>query len=155
MPAPRRLPREREPRDQRAVLTVRPAVLRLRAYAVQVRFLLLVWSVHVKHIRNWNDLSKYGIIPLTGEADRTGQRMLCDSMTAGRSIICDMLGLHGSEQDFGDSSLELQPFGGAKYSMMLPLTLFADLAAWCLLDAQQVRRSVLRRPTERWQHARR
>ena len=81
----------------------------------------------MKSIRNWNGLAQYGIIPLTGEADRTGQRMLCDITMPGKKIVEDLLGL---------TAAVLNPSyngRGAAGSMMLPYNLFNDLAAWCLL----------------------
>ena len=84
----------------------------------------------MKNIRNWNDLAKYGIMPLTGEADRTGQRILCDLNPEGKHIVCDLLGL---SEEIPLRSCYNRGVG----SMMLPYNLFNDLATWCLLVADK------------------
>jgi hypothetical protein len=81
----------------------------------------------VKNIRDWNGLVEFGIIPLTGEADRTGQRMLCDLNDAGKEVLEDLLGASLKLASNYNSSY------GAKHSIMLPYSLFNDLAAWCLI----------------------
>jgi hypothetical protein len=64
----------------------------------------------VKSINNWDDLREFGINALTGEADRTGQRILCDLNKEGRRIVYDLLGIplyvkaesNGAERLSGD-----------------------------------------------------
>jgi hypothetical protein len=85
----------------------------------------------LKHIRDWNGLAKYGIIPLTGEADRTGQRMLCDLTGPGETLVCELLGLKGVKLNDSYNGR------GAIGSMMLPYSLFSDLAVWCLLTVDK------------------
>ena len=41
----------------------------------------------MKSIRCWEDLSRYGIMPLTGEACGLSYRILCDVTAAGKRII--------------------------------------------------------------------
>ena len=41
----------------------------------------------MKSIRCWDDLSRYGIVPLTGEACGLSYRILCDVTAAGKKII--------------------------------------------------------------------
>jgi glycyl-tRNA synthetase beta chain len=41
----------------------------------------------MKSIRSWEDLSVYGIVPLTGEACGLSYRILCDVTAAGKKII--------------------------------------------------------------------
>jgi hypothetical protein len=41
----------------------------------------------MKSIRCWDDLSRYGILPLTGEACGLSYRLLCDVTAAGKRII--------------------------------------------------------------------
>ena len=45
------------------------------------------------HIRRLGDLEKYGIRPLTGEADALGFRILCDLTQHGATIFCETFGL--------------------------------------------------------------
>lgn len=44
-------------------------------------------------INNLNELEKYGINLLTGEADRLSMRILCDLNSQGHTLVCDFLGL--------------------------------------------------------------
>ena len=41
----------------------------------------------MKSIRNWEDLTAYGILPLTGEACGLSYRILCDVTARGKKII--------------------------------------------------------------------
>jgi hypothetical protein len=84
--------------------------------------------MRVKTIKDWNGLEEFGIRPLTGEADRTGQRMLCDVTEDGLKIVVNLLGLPGTGLLY-----ESYNGRGAVGSMMLPYGLFKDLANWCLL----------------------
>jgi hypothetical protein len=47
----------------------------------------------MKTIRCWDDLSRYGIMPLTGEACGLSYRMLCDITAGGKMILEKALGL--------------------------------------------------------------
>lgn len=80
----------------------------------------------MKSIRDWNGLAEFGINALTGEADRTGQRILCDLTQPGKEVVCDLLGLPGNIQ-------LTSCWNSGVGSMMLPYNLFKDLAAWCLV----------------------
>ena len=84
----------------------------------------------MKNIRDWNGLAHYGINPLTGEADRTGQRMLCDLTMPGKKIVCDLFGL---PEEITMHSCYNRGVG----SMMLPYNSFNDLAVWCLLVGEK------------------
>jgi hypothetical protein len=63
----------------------------------------------MKSIRCWEDLSRFGIVPLTGEACGLSYRILCDVTAAGKKVIekaldVAQLGLrenwnHGSPDD--------------------------------------------------------
>ena len=81
----------------------------------------------MKSINNWDDLREFGINALTGEADRTGQRILCDLNDEGRRIVYDLLGIPLYVK--GESNWNR----GSDSSMMLPYSLFKELAVWCLL----------------------
>lgn len=76
---------------------------------------------------DWKQLEEFGIRALTGEADRTGTRILCDLTDYGKDIVCDLLGIpeHAQCNDNWNS--------GANHSVMLPYRLFADLCVWCLI----------------------
>lgn len=47
----------------------------------------------MKTIRGLNDLEQFGIIPLTGEADGLGFRILCDVTAAGAAVFHEAFGL--------------------------------------------------------------
>ena len=47
----------------------------------------------MKTIRCWDDLSQFGIVPLTGEACGLSYRILCDVTARGRKILQKALGL--------------------------------------------------------------
>jgi hypothetical protein len=96
-------------------------------------------------IRNWNDLEKFGIVPLTGEACGLSMRLLCDITARGKRILQTLFGL----QDLA-VTLTLRPAwngsvirltGGeapeekATHSVMLPADLLRTLAVFCLVDA--------------------
>ena len=78
-------------------------------------------------IRTWRDLEPYGIISLTGEACKLGIRMLCDLTNDGVNIIGRVFGLRG-----GDCLAENWNSTGVK-SILLPYSIFNDLAACCLI----------------------
>lgn len=41
----------------------------------------------MKTIHSWDDLSKYGIVPLTGEACGLMYRILCDVTARGKRLV--------------------------------------------------------------------
>ena len=74
----------------------------------------------------WNDLRRYGISPLTGEACTFGLRVLTDLTERGRRIVLDMLG--------AECTLRPNWNSGSEFSMMIPRSLFKDLYVWCLVS---------------------
>lgn len=46
----------------------------------------------MKTLHSLSDLTQYGVAVLTGEADRLGQRMLCDLSERGRDLVARFLG---------------------------------------------------------------
>ena len=74
----------------------------------------------------WNDLRRYGINPLTGEACPFGLRILTDLTERGRRIVLDMLGT--------DTTLARNWNSGSEFSIMLPRSLFQDVYIWCLIS---------------------
>ncbi len=89
----------------------------------------------MKSIRSWEDLSAYGIVPLTGEACGLSYRILCDLTARGKKILekalsVAQLGLHenwnhGSADDPHVGSIMLAPD-------LLPfIGVFALLEAGC------------------------
>ena len=89
----------------------------------------------MKTINCWDDLCRYGIIPLTGEACGLSYRLLCDVTAAGKRVIEKALGVaqlglhenwnHGSADDPHVGSIMLAPD-------LLPfLGVFALLEAGC------------------------
>jgi len=82
----------------------------------------------MKSITKWGDLEEFGINALTGEADRTGTRILCDLTDTGKSLVFELLGIPLSV-----TGLAANYNSRSKYSMMLPYNLFKDLAVFALL----------------------
>ncbi len=96
----------------------------------------------MKTIRSLNDLTPYGIKPLTGEACGLMYRILCDVTESGRKIVAKTLGIpqlslpdawnRGSATDPHIGSIMLAP------EMYLVLAVFALLEAGCI-EVWQVR----------------
>ena len=81
----------------------------------------------MKHIE-FQDLRRYGINTLTGEACPYSMRVLCDLTEQGRHIVLDMLGC-----DLGP--LPRNWNSGSDFSIMIPrCVLHEDLLVWCLLS---------------------
>jgi len=86
----------------------------------------------MRRINSWEDLSQFGIVPLTGEACGLAMRLLCDVTEEGKKLIERFLGgtvevKRGSNWNGGRD--EHSHVG----SVMLPRSIFGDLAAFCLL----------------------
>ncbi len=82
----------------------------------------------MKHIRNLNDLSEYGVTPLTGEACGYGYRILCDLTAHGVQLLQNAL-------EIVDIKLRDNWNSGAIASVMLPPQMFTPLAIFALFDA--------------------
>ena len=82
----------------------------------------------MKTVRNVRDLKEYGINGLTGEACGVGMRLLCDIGPKAERILGELFG----GVQFVKTAWNGQD--GAKKSAMLPHSLFADIAAYCLLS---------------------
>lgn len=89
----------------------------------------------MKSINSWNDLERYGIVPLTGEACGLSFRLLCDVTALGKKVL---------EKCFGIPSLNLpaswnrgsdsDPHVGCimlTHEMLKPLAVFALLESGC------------------------
>jgi hypothetical protein len=77
-----------------------------------------------------DELRRYGINPLTGEACPYGQRVLCDLTPRGKKIVFDLLGIPPT------IPLSENWNSGSSFSMMIPRSLLAhDLPIWCLIDS--------------------
>jgi hypothetical protein len=76
----------------------------------------------------YDDLRRYGINPLTGEACPYGQRVLTDLNDRGKHIVCDLLGIP-TLATFSDNWNS-----GSVASFMLPRSLFELLYVWCLIS---------------------
>jgi hypothetical protein len=83
----------------------------------------------LKSINNWLDLEEHGIKILTGEADRTSRRALCDLTDEGKSIVLSVFGIE-------QATLSPNWNSGSKWSMMLPYELYRDLAIFSLLHGK-------------------
>ena len=90
---------------------------------------------------DWKQLEEFGIRALTGEADRTGMRILCDLTDYGKDIVCDLLGLPVT------ASFPPNWNSGANHSVMLPYRLFTDLCVWCLLVGKRCSQVAVISPT--------
>ena len=89
----------------------------------------------MKPVHSWNDLERYGIIPLTGEACGLSYRLLCDVTAQGKKVL---------EKCFGTPNLKLpeswnrgsekDPHVGCimlTHEMLQPLAVFALLESGC------------------------
>lgn len=89
----------------------------------------------MKSINCWNDLERFGIVPLTGEACGLSYRLLCDVTAQGKKIL---------EKCFGTPNLNLperwnrgseaEPHVGCimlTHEMLQPLAVFALLESGC------------------------
>ena len=83
-----------------------------------------------KRLRDWRDLEQYGIEPLTGESCGIGIRLLCDLSPDGVALMEEFLSV--SLDGTGNNSWNHSGIEGWK-SIMLPRSMFQQLAAFCLL----------------------
>lgn len=89
----------------------------------------------MQSVSSWNDLARYGIVPLTAEACGLMYRLLFDLTERGRHIVGKCLGLpdlnlappwnRGSEQEPHVGSIMLAQ------EIMVPLAIFALLESGC------------------------
>jgi hypothetical protein len=87
----------------------------------------------MKTVANWDALSAYGIIALTGEACSLMYRILCDLTENGKRIVERCLSVqiqsenwnHGSDTEPHKASIMLT------HEMLLPLAVFALLESGC------------------------
>jgi hypothetical protein len=86
----------------------------------------------MKSIRCWDDLSNYGIIPLTGEACGLSYRLLCDVTIRGKKTLEKALGLAdlGLQENWNQGSAENQHIG----SIMLAPELLSFIGVFALLE---------------------
>jgi len=84
-------------------------------------------------IGSWQDLERFGIDALTGEACGYAMRVLCDVTAQGKALIERFLG--GSivikPESQWNGGTRVDPHVG---SVLLPYSIFTDLAAFCLLQ---------------------
>lgn len=81
-------------------------------------------------INGWDDLRRFGITMLTGEACGIGLRLLCDLDEHGIKMVSAYL---GGNVTF----LEGSGWSGGEASVMLPRYSWTDLAVFCLLTEYQ------------------
>ena len=83
----------------------------------------------------WNDLEKFGVVLLTGEACGLGYRLLCDLTESGRRIVQKCLSLaHGFAGEAWNRGSEDDPHVGSimlTTEMRVPLGVFALLESGC------------------------
>ena len=91
------------------------------------------------NIHTWSDLSKFGINPLTGEACKYGQRLLCDLSEDGVALVRDLFGLPAVVSDVRDQfPINWNSMVGDKpaiASIMLPRGMFGDICRFALFRA--------------------
>jgi hypothetical protein len=87
----------------------------------------------MKTINNWQQLSEFGIVILTGEACGLSYRFLCDLTEQGKKIVEKCLGqkFTGCVEQW-NSGPKTNPH---VTSIMLPPEMFGPLAVFCLLES--------------------
>lgn len=87
----------------------------------------------MKAIRCWDDLSKFGIIPLTGEACGLSYRLLCDVTIRGKKTLEKALGVAdlGLQENWNQGSTENPHVG----SIMLAPELLSFIGVFALLES--------------------
>jgi hypothetical protein len=87
----------------------------------------------LKTINTWEDLSRYGVIPLTGEACGLSYRILCDVTATGKKLLEKVLGVHALQMhENWNRGSEDDPHIG---SVMLVPELITVVGVFALLDA--------------------
>lgn len=83
-------------------------------------------------IQGWNDMHRFGIGILTGEACGLGMRLLCDLSEKGKRLLEEFLGGCASftEGSNWNSNVDNEP---AVASALLAYSSWRELAAFCLL----------------------
>lgn len=90
------------------------------------------------NIHTWSDLAKFGVNPLTGEACKYAQRLLCDLSEQGVDLLRDFFGLPYSEDirtQFPENWNSKVGDDPAIASVMLARGLFGELARFALQRA--------------------
>jgi hypothetical protein len=89
----------------------------------------------MRKIDCWDDLTKFGIEILTGEACGLGYRYLCDVTERGRTILAKAFGIPSfTLADPWNRGLETDPAVGSimlTQSMLVPIGIFALLESGC------------------------
>ena len=92
------------------------------------------------HIHTWNDLQRYGINSLTGEACSYSQRLLCDLNEKGVDLVREYFGLMivlNPQAQFARNWNTQVNGAPAIASIMLPRSLFGDLAKFILFHVEK------------------
>lgn len=89
----------------------------------------------MKTIDKWDDLTKFGIEPLTAEACGLGYRILCDVTASGKKILEQCLGLRdlGAQSPWNRGS-DADPHVGSvmlAHVFLVPIGIFALLESGC------------------------
>lgn len=89
----------------------------------------------MKTIDKWDDLTPFGIDPLTAEACGLGYRILCDVTAAGKHIMEKCLGLRdlGAQPPWNRGPDDAPHVGSVMLApqLLIPLGIFALLEAGC------------------------
>lgn len=92
------------------------------------------------HIHTWNDLQRYGINSLTGEACSYSQRLLCDLNEKGVDLVREYFGLMivlNPQVQFARNWNTQVNGSPAIASIMLPRGIFGDLAKFILFHIEK------------------
>lgn len=96
----------------------------------------------MKTIKCWNDLTKFGIVPLTGEACGLNYRLLFDVTEQGRKILAKCFGVPELKlaEAWGRQVVRLEGAGAENpvgsimlsHEMLMPVGVFALLESGCI-----------------------
>jgi hypothetical protein len=89
----------------------------------------------MKHVRCWDDLEKFGIIPLTAESCGLGWRILFDATETGRKALARLFGIPGMKlaEAWNRGTAENPHVGSIMMTpdMLAPVAVFALLESGC------------------------
>lgn len=85
-------------------------------------------------VRDWRPMKDFGVDVLTGEACGLGMRLLCDLTAAGADLIREFFSLSGTNFPFARNWNHGTDEDPHVASVMLPVSIFRDLAAFAMLE---------------------
>lgn len=98
----------------------------------------------MKSIHDWNDFYRFGINVLTGESCGLGMRLLCDVDENGWKLLDEFFGnTHSRNADNPDSGNGVNDDAPTSGSILLPRSIFEELAVFCLMHEDGVDAAVI------------